>query len=170
MEQISLFKSNTISKPSFKEMPSKKIEMLSIFEDCHNYIYANEGVLKEKAFREITKILFIKIYCEKKLNNNNLFKITKKEYHNIYSNIPCESFLNRVKKLYQIVSKKSSLSIWNEGPLLSIKAMAYIVNQLQTVVLTDNLGDIVGQAFQTLCMLIKEEKEESFSHLLLLCN
>ena len=149
MEQIPLFESNTISKQSFKERSSKKIELLSIFEDCHNYIYANEGVLKEKAFREITKILFIKIYCEKKLNNGDLFKITKKEYHNICTNIPCESFLNRIKKLYQIVSKKSSLSIWNEGPLLSLKAMAYIVNQLQSVVLTDNLGDIVGQAFQT---------------------
>ena len=149
MEQIPLLESNTVLKQSFRERSSKKIELLSIFEDCHNYIYANEGVLKEKAFREITKILFIKIYCEKKINNSDLFKITKKEYHNIYTNIPCKSFSNRIKKLYQIISQKSSLSIWNEGPLLSIKAMAYVVNQLQSVVLTDNLGDIVGQAFQT---------------------
>ncbi len=41
-------------KGSEKEMqlpPSH--HLLAVFEDCHNYIYANEGLLKEKIFHEI---------------------------------------------------------------------------------------------------------------------
>jgi hypothetical protein len=28
-------------------------DLQSVLEDCHNYIYANEGLLREKAFREL---------------------------------------------------------------------------------------------------------------------
>lgn len=151
MQQIPLFKSIDGSKNSaLKENAINKTKILSIFEDCHNYIYANEGILKEKAFREIIKILFIKIYFEKNISSeSSSFKITKKEYQNIFSNISCKTFESRIKRLYQIMSKKSSLDIWSEGLFLSSKTMAYIVNRLQHIALKDAPGDIAGQAFQT---------------------
>ncbi len=64
MIQMSIFEptisTSKIFSPS-KENLKPKTDLLSILEDCHNYIYANEGILKEKAFREIIKILFAKI-------------------------------------------------------------------------------------------------------------
>ena len=150
MEQIHLFKAGHGLKPlSDTEKPVKKTKILSILEDCHNYIYANEGVLKEKAFREITKLLFIKIHCENKLNNNSFFKITKKEFQDVQAGGVCKSFAKRIKTLYKKVSQTSELKIWNEGPLLSLNTTAYIVNRLQAGILKDHLGDIAGQAFQT---------------------
>ncbi len=151
MSQISFFEptDKTVFSTSSDKL-KQKTHILSVLEDCHNYIYANEGVLKEKAFREIIKILFIKIYVEKHINDKKaLFKITKKEYQNIFKNKPCKEFNYRIKTLYQELSKASSLKIWNEKVRFSEKAMAYIVNRLQSISLSNISGDIAGQAFQT---------------------
>ena len=147
MAQISFFEP---AKKLKSFVTSKKTQILSILEDCHNYIYANEGVLKEKAFREIIKILFLKIYSEKHIiKADNFFTITKTEYDDIFKNRLCKSFDNRINRLYQILSQKSSLNIWTEKPLISKKAIAYIVNRLQSICLNNISGDIAGQAFQT---------------------
>ena len=34
--------------------------LLSLFDECHNYIYANEGFLKDKVFYEVVKLLLMK--------------------------------------------------------------------------------------------------------------
>lgn len=149
MEQISLFKT---SPDSFRDNPSRqKTVILSVLEDCHNYIYANEGILKEKAFREIIKILSAKIYIERHTENKkHLFKISKEEYKNIFLGKSCKNFENKIKNLYSLMSKKSSLKIWNEDSSLSLKTLAYIINRLQSIVFSENtFGDTSGQAFQT---------------------
>ena len=146
MSQISFFETATNTSLPGKE----KIQLLTALEDCHNYIYANEGILKETAFREIIKILFIKLYIEKYTScDKQLFKITKKEYRDIFEDKPCKFFEARIKKLYQKISKISSLKVWNENIILKRKTMAYIINRLQYIHLHDTPGDIAGQAFQT---------------------
>ena len=120
-------------------------------EDCHNYIYANEGILKEKAFQEIAKILYIKIYIEKNVKESasRLFMISKEEYRNVFSGSSRKPFEIRIKKMYRMMSGQISLNIWKDGPLLSLKTMAYIISRLQNFRLTSEMGDIAGQAFQT---------------------
>jgi type I restriction enzyme M protein len=39
-------------------------ELKSIFESIHNYIYANQGLLKDQTFKEILKLLFVKLVDE----------------------------------------------------------------------------------------------------------
>ncbi len=147
MTQISFFKPD---KTSGSFINLKKPRILSVLEDCHNYIYANEGILKEKAFREIIKILFLKTYIEKNTDKKNqLFKITKQEYKDILNNRPCSAFDDRINSLYQMLPQNSSLKRWIEKPLLGKKSLAYIVNHLQSVCLYNTSGDMAGQAFQT---------------------
>jgi len=43
-------------KPSFN--------LSAVFDECHNYIYANEGLLKDKIFHEMVKLLMVKLYDE----------------------------------------------------------------------------------------------------------
>jgi len=40
-------------KPSFN--------LSAVFDECHNYIYANEGLLKDKIFHEMVKLLMVKL-------------------------------------------------------------------------------------------------------------
>ena len=40
----------------------------AIFDECHNYIYANEGLLKDKIFYEMVKLLVIKLRDEQHAN------------------------------------------------------------------------------------------------------
>lgn len=144
-------RSDITNNLSFKEHAMDQTNILSVFEDCHHYIYANEGVLKEKAFREMIKILFIKIHIEKNTipNKQSLFKINKQEYKDIFSGIDSQVFEKRIQKLYHIISKVSALNIWSEGPLLSQKTMAYIIHRLQSICFKEVQGDMAGQAFQT---------------------
>jgi hypothetical protein len=41
----------------------------AVFEECHNYIYANEGLLKDKIFHEIVKLLTMNFMTSKTTQN-----------------------------------------------------------------------------------------------------
>ncbi|MCZ8160739.1 MAG: restriction endonuclease subunit M/S, partial [Microcystis sp. LE19-196.1B] len=50
--------------PQIQELrPSNNLS--AVFEECHNYIYANEGMLKDKIFHEMVKLIIIKLHDEK---------------------------------------------------------------------------------------------------------
>jgi type I restriction enzyme M protein len=75
-------------------------DLQSILEDCHNYIYANEGMLREKAFRELVKILSIKILDERLAPLHSVrFGITAEEYKAVKEG-RASSFLERMDRLY----------------------------------------------------------------------
>ena len=55
--------------------------LAAIFDDCHNYIYTNEGVLKDKIFHEMAKLLVIKLYDEQhNLGVRLQFSLTSSKY------------------------------------------------------------------------------------------
>ena len=77
-------------------------ELVKVFETCHNYIYANDGQLKDKVFNEILKILFIKIMDERDFTSKIAkFGITEKEYDAFISNLYV--FLGGLYKKYKLV-------------------------------------------------------------------
>jgi len=120
----------------------------AIFEECHNYIYANEGLLKDKIFHEIVKLLIMKLYDEQNNAQDGLrFGITASEYRQILSNHPCD-FDRRMKELFDAVRKKYG-ALFSEGTLkLKPLTLAYIVARLQYINLTQTPGDVKGEAFQ----------------------
>ena len=67
------------SFPYQKELLKPVTELKSILTQCHNYIYANEGLLKEKIFNEILKLLFIKMADENRPEPQSEFYIEKEE-------------------------------------------------------------------------------------------
>lgn len=120
----------------------------AIFDECHNYIYANEGLLKEKIFHEIIKLLFMKLYDEQNTIESALqFGVTSKEYKNILANRP-NSFEIRISKLFDTVRNKYS-SLFSDGSLkLKPLTLAYVVKELQYISLSKTPADIKGEAFQ----------------------
>ncbi|MBN2396391.1 MAG: N-6 DNA methylase [Candidatus Atribacteria bacterium] len=133
--------------PYLKELrPTRNLS--AIFDECHNYIYANEGLLKDKIFHEIVKLLIMKLYDEQNTTNGNLqFGITSVEYRSILAN-KASSFEVRISKLFNTVQNEYNSFFSDNSLRLKSQTLAYIVGRLQYVNLTQTPGDIKGEAFQ----------------------
>jgi len=120
----------------------------AIFDDCHNYIYANEGLLKDKIFHEIVKLLTMKLYDEQYSTNGTLqFGITSTEYKSILAHKE-NSFEARISELLNTVRNKYQSLFSDDSIKLKPLTLAHIVGKLQFISLTETPGDIKGEAFQ----------------------
>lgn len=138
----------TIYLPEKKDL-KPALELKSVFETCHNYIYANEGLLKEKVFNEVLKLIFIKMVDEKSTNPRCEFGITTEEEKEIREGKP-SAFAERILNLYERVKREYS-DVWdpNEGINLKPITLAFIVSQFQDYSLIKTPADVKGTAFQT---------------------
>jgi type I restriction enzyme M protein len=125
-------------------------ELKTIFEVCHNYIYANEGLLKEKVFNEFLKLIFIKMVDEKSLNQKCQFRITDRELEEIENGVP-NDFLGRIQALFQKVKEQYRDVFRDNAEEINLKPLtvAVIVSRLQKYSLIDTPADVKGTAFQT---------------------
>ncbi len=124
-------------------------DLKSIFERIHNYIYANQGFLKDKIFSEILKIIFIKTEDEKNVDEDICeFRITPKEYENISGR---EKARERCIKLFKKV-KEEYEDVFTKGEELNLNSsvVGYIISQLQKYSLWETNIDVKGAAFETI--------------------
>lgn len=119
----------------------------SVFEECHNYIYANEGMLKDKIFHEMVKLLVIKLHDEQSGQKSLKFGITAQEYKAVIANQPNE-FLQRFNQLFGDIKSQYKGFFTDEAIKLQPLTLAYVVNRLQYISLSQTPGDIKGEAFQ----------------------
>jgi type I restriction enzyme M protein len=126
-------------------------ELKTIFEACHNYIYANEGFLKEKVFNEVLKLIFMKMVDEKDFTTEKCeFRITEKELEEIERG-KYNDFNFRIEKLFKKVQAQYTDVFQNENETLNLKSLsiAKVVSLLQKYSLIDTPADVKGIAFQT---------------------
>lgn len=120
-----------------------------IFDECHNYVYANEGLLKDKIFHEMVKILVMKLYDEENSEGGVLrFGITAEEYRREVLHKLEGSFRNRMEELLLDIQRKYPCFIVGEDLRFQLGTLAYLVDRLQFVNLGKTQGDIKGEAFQ----------------------
>ena len=121
--------------------------LLRIFEETHNFIYANDGLSTQNAFEEFTKILFLKILDEK--NSETLFQISDEEFDLINNGGVSDSFNQRFEKLINIV-KNSYDELFDKDDNINLRnqSLAFIVNRLQSINFENSTGDAKGLAFQ----------------------
>lgn len=126
------------------------MEFNSVFERCHNFIYANEGLLKDKVFNEVLKIIFIKMVDEKKEPNNQQFYVTEKELK-ILTEGKSPSFNERILKLFENVKAEYPDIFPEQHEKINLKplTLAFIVNQLQRYSFSETSADVIGSAFQS---------------------
>lgn len=120
----------------------------AVFDECHNYIYANEGMLKDKIFHEMVKLIIIKLHDEKSAKQSVSFGVTASEYKAIVANKPDE-FITRLSKLFTSIKNLYRGFFTDDALKLKPLTLAYIVGRLQYISLSKTSGDIKGEAFQT---------------------
>jgi type I restriction enzyme M protein len=124
-------------------------ELKTVFETIHNHIYANEGLLKEKVFNEMLKLIFIKMADEKALSQKCEFRITDKELDELEEGKE-NGFIDRIFSLFERV-KSQYPDVFDPNERLNLKPLtiAFVVSQLQKYSLINTSADVKGTAFQT---------------------
>lgn len=124
------------------------MDLNKIFEKCHNYIYANEGLLTEKIFTEILKILFIKYYDEKFCNSKN-FYVTKIEQAQLKNGLDT-GLQQRIFELFEEVKKKYPEFFVDANERIRLKPLtvSFVVNEFQKYNFSKTSTDVKGNAFQ----------------------
>jgi type I restriction enzyme M protein len=124
-------------------------ELKSVFETIHNHIYANEGFLKERAFNEMLKIIFIKMVDEKSAGEKSEFRITERELRAVEDG-KGKPFVDRITNLF-IRVKREYGDVFSKTDIIDLKSttLAFVVSRLQKYNLRDTPADVKGTAFQT---------------------
>lgn len=144
--QLFSFERNT-SLPQ-KRYLRPALNLKSIFESCHNFIYANEGLRKEQIFNEFLKLIFLKIMDERDPNSICQFAITNEEQELLRSERQT-SFDERISELLEKAKGKYDVFAHNETINLKAQTLAFVVRQLQEYSLSKTPVDVKGTAFQT---------------------
>ncbi|NVM03510.1 MAG: N-6 DNA methylase [Candidatus Helarchaeota archaeon] len=141
-------KTNSYMKKDLK--PATVDELKSAFEKCHNYIYANEGLLKEKIFNEILKLIFIKMVDEKSNQTYTNFYINDIEFEELKGGKKSQ-FSKRIIELFEKVKSQFSDIFQDPNEKINLKplTLGFIINQLQNYSLIKTPVDVKGIAFQT---------------------
>jgi len=142
-------KDETLDLPKKSEL-KPATELKSVFETCHNYIYANEGLLKEKVFNEVLKILFLKIVDEKDYSSHIArFGITEEE-NDLLIEGKGNSFVSRMEELFAEVKKRYG-DVFTSDERINLKpvTLGFVVGQLMYFDLRKTPADVKGTAFQT---------------------
>ena len=133
----------------YKKQLAPASELKSTFETIHNHIYANEGLLKDRVFNEMLKVIFIKLVDEKLSSPKCEFRITKSEMEQLEKGEGKE-FIERIDSLFVEVRKRySDVFGINEKINLKPVTIGFVVSQLQKYSLTATPADVKGTAFQT---------------------
>lgn len=127
-----------------------------LFEDIHNHIYANDGLSPQQTLAEMTKVLFVKVADENA--GTNLFSISEGELCGVNRHNQSKDFGARLHHLFEQAKEKFNEVFDREEKInLSPGALAFTVDKLQEISLTDSSKDAAGLAFQK--FLASRERE-----------
>jgi len=132
-------------KPTFARL-RPAVDLRAVFKRCHNYIYGNQGLPKDKAFHELLKIIFSKVRDERE-SKEVQFYTTNKELHSATGHLKVQNrigaLFEQVKIQYPHIFKDS-----NEKIELNPMVLTYVVNQIQSYCFLETDADVKGAAYE----------------------
>lgn len=133
---------NSLNYKLFDDVLVKEDNLLSVFEDIHDYIYANDGLSPQQTLEEFIKILFLKIVDEQSGQFNFIIISNSSELKE--SNIEKE-----VSSLF-LITKKTYPDIFDieDKIRLSSISLKYALRKLKDISLLASSTDVKGLAFQ----------------------
>ena len=122
-------------------------ELKSVFRRCHNYIYANSGLQKDKAFHEMLKLIFCKTFDEEEGGDTLEFSVHPRE--RVSESGQRRLMEDRLDPLFKRVLDRYPF-IFEKGEKIGLppRVAAYVVSELQYLSLLDTDTDIKGDAYE----------------------
>ena len=118
------------------------VNLKQVFKRIHNYIYANQGFQKDRAFEELLKLIFIKVYDEQYSPTLQFYILPDEDILKVRERLM--ALFNRVQSRYNYIFKG------DERIELNDNVLAYVVSELQRFSLVDTETDVKGEAYETL--------------------
>jgi type I restriction enzyme M protein len=141
--------------------PAHNLKML--FENIHNQLYATANIKRpEELGREMTKILFCKIFDEKDSDPKCQFRATVDE---IMDDNGKSKIVHRLKKIFDYVKDEYS-DVFDQSDKINLDndSLVFIVSKLQQISLMKSDTDTVGKSFEVFVPEeLKGEKGEFFT-------
>jgi type I restriction enzyme M protein len=132
----------------FKLKPFEGKEFADLLHACHNVIRNNEHLDPAAAFDEIAKILFVKVWVERRLKERrerkNLFTVDTLKEAAKFSKNPIQSLFDETKEAYRadkIFGKEERIN-------LRPATVESIVGKLASYNLSETSEDVKGIAFE----------------------
>lgn len=129
----------TVPRPS-RESLVPAVNLKRVFKRVHNYIYANQGIQKDKAFEELLKVIFTKVFDERFSNHLQFYILPDEHIAEVRPRI--EQVFRNVQKRYRYIFKGNEIIELNDPSL------KYIVSELQKFSLVNTETDIKGEAYE----------------------
>lgn len=121
--------------------------LLKKFEEINDFIYANDGLSPQQTLNEFLKILFIKFFDEN--NKLKLFQISAEEFQMIKLNKNNPIIIERIQQLFDKTKQEyRDMFEIDDRIKISNTSLAFVINKLQNISLTDSSNDAKGLAFQ----------------------
>lgn len=133
----------------------------AVFRRCHNYLHVNGNLGKEKAFFELLKLIFCKVYDEQETSGELLFSISQDERR---SELGQRKLRLRIDQLFEAVKSRYPyiFPALNERIELDNRSLAYIVAELQKYSFQQTTSDIKGEAYEEIVGVTSRQGEGAF--------
>jgi len=129
----------TIPKPTRGSLVPA-INLKQVFKRVHNYIYANQGFQKDKAFEELLKLIFIKVYDEQYSPSLQFYILPEEDISKVRGRL--NKLFKKVQARYKYIFKGNEIIELNDTVL------KYVVSELQRFSLVDTETDVKGEAYE----------------------
>jgi len=116
------------------------INLKQVFKRTHNYIYANQGFQKDKAFEELQKLIFIKVYDEQYNPTLQFYVLPSEQVSEVRKRLT--GVFDKVKERYKYIFRGDEVIELNDIVL------KYIISELQRFTLVETETDIKGEAYE----------------------
>jgi type I restriction enzyme M protein len=132
----------------------------STFKRCHNYVHVNGNLGKEKAFFELLKLIFCKVYDEQETSGIMEFGIAQEERRSELGQRKLEA---RISKLFDAVKQRYPyIFSTNETIELDNRSLAYIVSELEKYNFQETDNDIKGEAYEEIVGVTSRRDQGAF--------
>ena len=116
------------------------VNLKQVFKRAHNYIYANQGFQKDKAFEELQKLIFIKVYDEQYSPTLQFYNLPGEYISKVRERLT--KVFKKVQERYKYIFKGNEILELNDIVL------GYVISELQRFCLVDTETDVKGEAYE----------------------
>lgn len=145
----------------FTDLVPATAGLRAVFKRCHDYLHVNGNLGKEKAFFELLKLIFCKLYDEQETSGILEFSISSEERR---SELGQRKLKARIGKLFELVRNQYPYIFPTPGETIELdnRSLAYTVAELQKFSLLETPSDIKGEAYEEIVSVTSRRDHGAF--------